>query len=213
MREDKQPTSPKAWVNQKWFWPAIYGAIAVLMIGLLVGYNLLADTEEADTLPVSLDPQTTIETSPRVEVMKYPFDELYLNNVKILQDYYDVTADKSTQENALLVFNQTYSTSTGVSIAINSEAFQVVAAMSGTVKEVKLDAFTGNTIVLAHDEGYETRYTSVSDIVVQEGDQVLQGEPLATTIENEWNPTAGIHLYFEIMKDGQLINPRSLLAF
>ena len=58
-----------------------------------------------------------------------------------------------------------------------------------------------------------TRYTSVGDIVVQEGDIVAQGEPIATTIENEWNPTAGIHLHFEVLKDGEYMNPRDLLTF
>lgn len=215
MQEDKQPTSPKNLVNQKWFWPAVYSFIAILMIALLVGYNFLSESEEqTDTLqPVSLEPETAIETNVREETMKYPFDETVLNNVKILQEYYDVTADTAAQENALLVFNQTYQTSTGLSIAINSEPFQVLAALSGTVKEIKLDAFTGNTITLQHENGYETRYTSVDDIVVQEGDKVSQGAPLATTIDNEWNPTAGVHLYFEIYQEGQPISPRTLLAF
>lgn len=215
MQEDKQPTSPKKWANQKWFWPAVYGSIAILMIGLLITYTFLSNREEeVDILqPVSVEPETTIETNVREETMKYPFDESYLNNAKILQDYYDVTADSANQENALLVFNQTFSTSTGVSIAINSEPFQVLAAMSGTVKEIKLDAFTGNTIVLEHVNGYETRYTSVNDIVVEEGAKVMQGAPIATTIENESNPSAGVHLYFEVYQEGLPINPHSLLGF
>ena len=215
MREDKQTTSPKVLVNKPWFWPAVYAIIALVMIALIVLYNVLTTPDDGtETVqPVSQEPETTVETNAREETMKYPFEEAYLSNVKVIQDYYDVSADAATRENALLVFNQTYSTSNGISIAINSEPFKVLAALSGEVTEVKLDKFTGNTITLTHEEGYTTRYTSVGDIVVQEGDVVAQGEPIATTIENEWNPTAGIHLHFEVLKDGEYMNPRELLSF
>lgn len=214
MGENKQTTSPKTWVDKPWFWPAVYAVIALIMIAFIVLYNVMATPEDTDTLqPVSQDKETVIETNAREETMKYPFDEKQLNNVKIIQDYYDVTADAETRENSLLVFNQTYSTSNGLSLAINSEPFQVMAALSGQVKEVKLDAFTGNTVTIEHENGLTTRYSSVSDILVKEGDAVTQGEPIATTIENEWNPSAGIHLYFEVLKDGEYINPRTLLAF
>lgn len=214
MGENKQTTSPKTWVDKPWFWPAVYAVIALIMIAFIVLYNVMATPEDTDTLqPVSQDKETVIETNAREETMKYPFDEKQLNNVKIIQDYYDVTADAETRENSLLVFNQTYSTSNGLSLAINSEPFQVMAALSGQVKEVKLDAFTGNTVTIEHENGLTTRYSSVSDILVKEGDAVTQGEPIATTIENEWNPSAGIHLYFEVLKDGEHINPKTLLAF
>lgn len=214
MGENKQTTSPKTWVDKPWFWPAVYAVIALIMIAFIVLYNVMATPEDTDTLqPVSQDNETVIETNAREETMKYPFDEKQLNNVKIIQDYYDVTADAETRENSLLVFNQTYSTSSGLSLAINSEPFQVMAALSGQVKEVKLDAFTGNTVTIEHENGLTTRYSSVSDILVKEGDAVTQGEPIATTIENEWNPSAGVHLYFEVLKDGEHINPKTLLAF
>ena len=215
MREDKQTTSPKTLVDKPWFWPAVYAVIAIVMIAFIVLYNVLTTPDDGtDTLqPVSQEPETTVETNAREETMKYPFEEAYLSNVKVIQDYYDVSADAATRENALLVFNQTYSTSNGISIAINSEPFKVLAALSGEVTEVKLDKFAGNTITLTHEGGYTTRYTSVGDIVVQEGDIVAQGEPIATTIENEYNPAAGIHLHFEVLKDGEYMNPRDLLTF
>lgn len=214
MGENKQTTSPKTWVDKPWFWPAVYAVIALIMIAFIVLYNVMSTPEDSDTLqPVSQEEETVIETNAREETMKYPFDEAQLNSAKIIQEYYDVTADAETREKALLVFNQAYSTSSGISIAINSEPFQVVAALSGEVKEVKMDEFTGNTLTIEHENGFTTRYSSVGDILVQAGDAVAQGEPIATTIENEWNPTAGIHLHFEVMKDGEHINPRSLLAF
>ncbi|MGM9948516.1 MAG: peptidoglycan DD-metalloendopeptidase family protein [Lysinibacillus sp.] len=214
MGENKQTTSPKTWVDKPWFWPAVYAVIALIMIAFIVLYNVMATPKESDTLqPVSQEDKTVIETNAREETMKYPFDEAQLNSAKIIQEYYEVTADAETREKALLVFKQSYSTSSGISIAINSEPFQVMAALSGQVKEVRLDEFTGNTVTLEHENGLTTRYSSVGDILVKEGDAVTQGEPIATTIENEWNPSAGIHLHFEVLKDGEHINPKILLAF
>ena len=214
MGENKQTTSPKTWVDKPWFWPAVYAVIALIMIAFIVLYNVMSTPEDTDTLqPVSQEEETVIETNAREETMKYPFDEAQLNSAKVIQEYYDVTADAETREKALLVFNQSYTTSNGISIAINSEPFQVMAALSGQVKEVKLDEFTGNTLTIEHENGFVTRYSSVDDILVKEGDAVTQGEPIATTIENESNTNAGIHLHFEVLKDGEHINPRSLLAF
>lgn len=219
MREDnnkQNKTSQKTnWQQKPWFWPTIYGGIAVVLIGLIFTYSALTREGENETVnePTVQDESPVIETNARTETLKYPFDESQLENVKVLQDFYDMNADAKTRENALLVFDQTFSTSSGLSISINNEPFEVLAAKSGEVKEVKLDSFTGNKIIIAHPNGMETHYSSVYDILVKEGDLVEQGQPIATTIENEWNPTAGIHLHFEVLEDGKHVNPRNYLNF
>ncbi|BDH62881.1 hypothetical protein MTP04_30110 [Lysinibacillus sp. PLM2] len=223
MREDNKskipsPTNKKDGLqNKPWFWPTVYAAIAVALIGLIFSYNaLIGNNEQEQNVTVENQPNnegTVIETNAQVETLKYPFDETKLDQVIVLQDFYDVNADEATREKALLVFNQTFSTSSGVSLSLNSEPFEVRAAMSGEVTKVKLDAFSGNQIIITHPNGMETRYSSVSDILVKEGDKVVQGSPIATTIENEWNPTAGIHLHFEVLQDGEHVNPRDFLTF
>lgn len=215
MGEEKKGPSQKDWQQQPWFWPVVYSAIAIALVGIIVGYNELVQRAEQET--VQSEPsepvEVLVETAMQKETMKYPFKEAYFNEVVVLQDFYDLEEDEATREKALLVFNQVYSTSTGVALGINSEPFEVVAAMSGEVSEVKLDTFTGNSITINHADGYQTRYSSVTDIVVKEGDMIKQGEQIATTTENEWNPTAGIHLFFEVYDEGVLVNPRKLLAF
>lgn len=223
MREDNKskipsPTNKKDGLqNKPWFWPTVYAAIAVALIGLIFSYNaLIGNNEEEQNVAVQTQnntEDTVIETNAQVETLKYPFDETMKDQVAILQDFYDLEADEATRENALLVFNQTFSTSSGVSISVNSEPFEVKAAMSGEVTKVKLDAFTGNQIIITHPNGMETRYSSVTDILVKEGDKVVQGQSLATTMENSWNPNAGVHLYFEVLQDGEHVNPRNFLAF
>ena len=136
-----------------------------------------------------------------------------INDVAILQDYYDMEASEATRENSLLVFNQSYKTSTGVSISIDGKPFEVIAPMSGVVEEVVTDLFRGDEIVIAHADGMKTVYSSLTAVLVKEGDEVAQGDALATTSQNDWNPTAGVHLHFQVLVDDEPVNPGTYLAF
>lgn len=217
MGEEKHGTSQKTVVDQPWFWPIVYAIIALILIGFVLFYNFIVkpNEEAGDVLePVTYEEaQPTLDEIAANETMKYPFDEKALASAKVLQDFYDIEAEATQQENALLVFNQTFTTSTGISVGIDGEPFQVLAALSGEVTNIQVDAFKGNLVEITHPNGLVTRYQSVANFVVEKGDQVLQGDPIATTIANEWNPSAGIHLYFEVIENGKNVNPRTFLAF
>lgn len=215
MREEnkKQPSQKVPLQKKPWFWPVFYVSCAILFVGMIFAFNTLNKDEEAGTKLVQEKTGPKVEVNTKAESMKYPFEEANLDKVQVVQEYYDVEADAKTRENALLVWNQTFSTSTGISLAMNSEPFEVLAAMSGEVAEVKLDKFTGNSILINHPNGMQTRYSSVSDITVKTGDKVEQGQTLGKASENEWNPTAGVHLHFEVLEKGASVNPRKLLAF
>ncbi|TQR21180.1 M23 family metallopeptidase [Psychrobacillus vulpis] len=219
MREEQsnKPSQKNKNPKKPWFWPLIYAGFSVAFIGMIWGYNVYVDTDtagESKWTDAGKDPdKVTIETNAQAESMKYPFKETLLDSMEIVQHFYDMEADEATREKSLLVFDQTYKASTGVSLSMNGEPFEVVAAMSGKVEEVNLDPFMGDEIVLSHVDGMQTKYRSVTGILVKAGDQVDQGQALGTATENEYNPTAGVHLQFEVLKEGVLVNPESLLAF
>jgi len=217
MREDKtKQTSQTSKQKKAWFWPAIYGGIAVLFVAMIWGYTALMDNSSKDSGEFAKggkDGNVTVETNAQAENLKYPFDEANFENMKIVQKFYDMEADAKDRESSLLVFNQTYVTNNGITISMNNEPFEVLAAMSGTVEKVTSDPFMGNEVVLTHPNGMKTVYRSVTGILVKEGDKVVQGDSLATTTENEWNPTAGNHLHFEVLQDGVYKNPQDYLAF
>lgn len=221
MREDKnsktsQKQNEKGQLQKKpWFWPAVYAGGALMLAGMLFGYNSLVSKVEEAPLPdlAEVDPGPVVETNARTETMKYPFKEANLSKVQVLQEFYEVEANAEARENALMVFNQTFTTSSGISLAMNGEEFEVLAALSGKVLEVKLDAFTGNKIVIEHADGKQTHYSSVKDIAVKEGDEVTQGQVLGKATDNEWNQAAGVHLHFEVLENGKYVNPKKSLAF
>ncbi|MFJ7934322.1 peptidoglycan DD-metalloendopeptidase family protein [Sporosarcina sp. NPDC096371] len=219
MREEK-PKAPsqknKSAKTKSWFWPVVYSGIAIVFVGMIWGYNAFMTEDSPGLAGVGeKDGQETpiVVTNAANETLKYPFAEAVLDDVVIVQDYYDTKADQASRESALLVFNQQYVTNKGVSISVQGEPFEVVAALSGKVESVVLDPFMGDQITLTHADGLTTVYRSVTDVLVKEGDEVSQGESLATSTANDWNATAGIHLLFEIKQDGVAINPRSKLGF
>ena len=219
MREEKTKSPSQKKKNTKrnsWFWPIVYSGIAILFVGMIWGYSALVKDGNPDLTDGANKKDgdgLIVETNASKELFKYPFSEELFDDVAILQDYYDMEADESMRENALLVFNQTYKTNTGVSISIEGQPFEVVASMSGVVEEVVTDVFRGDKVVLTHSDGLKTVYNSVTGILVKEGDEIAQGEAIATSTQNEWNPTAGVHLLFEVLVDDKPVNPRTYLAF
>ena len=95
-------------------------------------------------------------------------------------------------------------------IDINAEKTTVVkASADGTVKAIKNDPRYGITVILQHQNGYETVYSNLLTAeFVKEGEDVTTGQTLGTvgntaTFEIAQEP----HLHFEILKDGENVDP------
>lgn len=87
----------------------------------------------------------------------------------------------------------------------------IQAAQSGTVTEVTADTFEGgygNYILIDHGNGYVTRYAHCDETFVKKGDVVTQGQVIATMGDTgSFSEKVGIHLHFELMKDGVRVDP------
>ncbi len=68
----------------------------------------------------------------------------------------------------------------------------------------------GNQVVVDHGNGLQTRYAHLNDINVETGSQLRQGQQLGT-VGSTGNST-GPHLHFEIIRNGQVVNPGPILA-
>jgi len=66
----------------------------------------------------------------------------------------------------------------------------------------------GNTIIIKHPKGYETRYAHLSKISVFIGQRVSAGQYIGNV--GATGLSTGPHLHFEMRKDGKLINPLKL---
>lgn len=81
----------------------------------------------------------------------------------------------------------------------------VQAAQAGRVESVGDEAGYGLTVVLRHAGGLATRYAHLSEAVVKVGDSVTQGQVIAKSGSS--GKSTGPHLHFEVIKDGQVVDP------
>lgn len=110
-----------------------------------------------------------------------------------------------------LIYSQTLEEwTTHLGIDIKAEKTTVVkASEAGVVKSIKNDPRYGLTIVIEHDEHYQTIYSNLltSEFVV-EGEKVEQGQSIGTVGNTAIFEIADEpHLHFEILKDSIEVNP------
>ena len=95
-------------------------------------------------------------------------------------------------------------------IDIKADKTTVVKASSdGTIKAIKEDPRYGLSITIEHSDGFQTIYSSLlSTEFVKEGDKVTQGQSIGTVGNSAVFETLdGSHLHFEMIKDGEYVNP------
>jgi len=86
----------------------------------------------------------------------------------------------------------------------------VRATADGVVSKVYFDEYLGNVVVLKHSDGYETLYAHCKEILKKEvGTSVVQGETVAF-VGSSGSTAKGVHLHYEITKDGKAIDPEKL---
>ena len=95
-----------------------------------------------------------------------------------------------------------------------AEGASVKTAASGVVQSVTDDELMGTTVVIQHDGGYATRYSSLQqDVPVEEGQTVSAGDVIGcvgttSAAEIEMGP----HLHFSVSRDGAVIDPHDYVS-
>ena len=89
------------------------------------------------------------------------------------------------------------------------EGAAVKTAAAGTVQSVTDDELMGTTVVIQHDGGYATQYSSLQENTpVAQGQTVAAGEVIGyvgstSAAESRMGP----HLHFSVSRDGAVIDP------
>ena len=87
----------------------------------------------------------------------------------------------------------------------------IVASANGTVIEAKLDIQQGlgNTIIIEHKYGFQTRYSHLGRILVREGDQVSQGQQIG--LMGKTGAATEPKLSFQIVLGTEILDPNEFL--
>jgi stage II sporulation protein Q len=216
MREEEkkrssQVSSIKRFFKKRWVFPAIYIASAAIILTGVLWYQSGKDSSNFDYNAMDLqgkkiNEQPAIEVNRAMENFVMPVSNP--ETAVIQKPFYEYDGKKEEQVAALVEYNNSYHPNTGIDIKMkDGKTFDVVASLSGTVTDVKEDTLLGNVIEIEHDKGIVTKYSSVTDIAVEPGDEVEQGQPIAKAGKSLYNEEAGIHVHFEIRKDDVAVNP------
>ena len=185
-------------------------ALAALFISILIigkTYNSFTNEDiNSHVVNAIVDDDSKAVMNETENKMIKPFAN---DNVTISKNFYDKDATEEEQQNSLIYYENTYMQNSGV-LYTSENAYDIVASLDGKISDIKTDDILGNVIEIDHDNEIKTVYQSVDNIKVKVGDEVKQGDVIATSGANKLNNTNKNCLLFEVYQKGQLVNPEKM---
>lgn len=139
------------------------------------------------------------------QIIQRPYKD---SEIKILKDYYDYEADEKSQIDSIIIYQDTYLQSSGVTYG-GKDDFAVTSILDGKVISVKEDETLGTTVQIEHANNIISVYQSLKDVNVKENDMISQGDIIAKAGVNNLNKDLGTNLYFELIVDGNIVDPEN----
>ena len=158
--------------------------------------------EEANSNQTSSNPSTSSETSSNE------------TNSKFIKPIDGETSKPFYMDR--LIYSETlqeWTTHRGIDIkAQKNDEVKIIA--DGTVKSIKTDPRYGISVIIKHKNGFESVYACLLNSAenLKEGDEVAQGQTIGNVGNSGvFETTDGMHLHFELLKDGEYVNPELYL--
>ncbi len=163
-----------------------------------------------DNVPVAAtvpDPgQATQPTEPKPTVVRKPIQTASPLEGQVVATYaMDALSYNPTTRD--------WRTHNGIDLAAEAGT-SVCAAAEGTVYTVYEDETMGHTVVIRHQDGYVTCYSSLGeDVAVAPGDTVKLGQKIGTVGNSALLESAlGDHIHFSVTRNDEPIDPQKFLA-
>lgn len=219
-----KPSSWNRLLSKRWVFPAVYTAAAAIILTLVWVYQdagqkplnpdtaavVSQGTSSGNEAGASTGDPEALEVVASAESLAWPVASP--SEVEVVKPYYDENGTEENHVAAMVQYNNTFVTNTGIDIArADNKTFDVKAALSGEVTRVEDVAVLGKVIEVTSPGDLKTVYQSLGDTQVKQGDEVKQGDTLATAGRNEMEKSLGNHVHFEVHEDGKIMNPSELL--
>ncbi len=190
-------------------------ALCILAVGLSVTVMLIKQSNElslnADTSieePLPDDEQGTGATNPDTDV------EPVIKPVTFIMPVNNPTSIGAYSETMVWCSTMGRFESHMAIDFFAQEGESVLAVYDGVVESVESTLLEGVTVVLDHGNGLKTIYNSLADIDgVSVGQTVKQGQIIGeVSVSNRQEYKDGAHLHFEVIENGQTIDPVKYLS-
>ena len=152
-----------------------------------------------DTTPVE---QPTEDTTPVVKVISFIMP---VEQATAVEDFTETLAYNSTLKR--------YQAHRAIDF-FAEDGTPVYAVYDGVISDIQTTLLTGTTVTVDHGNGLFTVYNSLTDgDKVFVGQKVKQGAEIGTvSVSNRQEAAEGAHLHFQVIENGEAINPAKYLA-
>ena len=180
--------------------------LCILLLGNAVSQLLPLDGLEEDYKVINIidEPTMPVNSEEKIKVIKPYISE----NVSITKKFYDAENDNESKKNSLIYYENTYMQNTGI-LYSSDTSFDVVSVLEGRVRLITDDELLGKVVEIIHGNDLVTVYQSLSEVKVNLGDTVKQGDIIGISGPNEIINKAH-NLLFEVYSRGNLINPENI---
>ena len=158
---------------------------------------------EIEDYPEIIEPESPIsheivQESPLVfsdeDVLSWPVDGNVLIPFNMEQTVYFATLDQYKYNPAVVIAGEV--------------GEEVWSATDGKVTSIKQDAQTGTTVTVDLGDGFEAVYGQLGELHVKEGDRIDEGVLIGYLGEpTKYYSVEGCNLYFQLLKDGEAVDP------
>ena len=151
----------------------------------------------------SVNTSANVQEAPKLNfsedtLMEWPVDGNILLDYNMDQTVYFPTLDQ-------------YKLSPAIAVQA-VEGAPVLASVTGTVYSIEDNVQTGTTVTMELGSGYQAVYGQLTDLTVQKGDTVKEGEVIGYVgTPTKYYSKEGSNLYFAMKKDGEPIDPIAYL--
>lgn len=173
---------------------------------VLKNKRIIALNEEEQGLAAAIEEYQNaineIETEIRLLALANISEE-YVGGVMAwpVPGYYTITSQFGMRTHPITGIYKLH-TGTDIGAPYGSE---FIAANDGVVIKAAYNRAYGNMVIIDHGGGITTLYAHGSEILVQEGDTVFQGDPVLKVGSTGYS--TGAHAHFEVRINGEYVDP------
>ena len=199
----------------KWSTSMKLGTAIALGGVVLLATSILYATSQSTSTSINPSTSDTITIDPIVNEEIEEVIRPYTVNCEIAHYFYEETDPVEKKEKSIVTVpgsNRTYMLSEGCDYTYNDNSFNVIAVVSGTITDKISDATFGDILILTHESGTKFVYASLSNVTVNKGLDVKQGDVTGHAGTSLYTTSLGKSLHFEVMKNDVHLNPENIYS-
>ena len=189
--------------------PTLY--ITLIVVLIIVATNTLYKDKPSDKVKEFVSEEIFDETIPVINTEEIFVLNPYLGeNISEKVEYYNYQSDEQSQEKAIVKYENTYLQNTGITYSSEKE-FDVISIMDGTITKIYNNDLLGNVVEITHNNDIISIYQMINNPTVKEGDIISSGSVIGQASTSKLY-TTGYNLHFEVLKNGVMIDPKTILG-